>query len=374
MSLEKTPSSLASVSSSQIVDGSITSSKIVSSSVNSSLINSGASAANLFLQSNGLNAAAFESSEKSVLSSAGDILYASAANTLARLAIGSNGLALKSVSGLPSWASIASISVSSFTANGTWTKPTGATGAWVLAIGGGGSGAAGGRQTNHNGSGASGGMGGQVCVVNLDISSVSTTASVTIGAGGIAVNGATSSGTPKDGNDGGNTIFGSFLTVLGGARGLWMAKVDTIKQNASGNVNKFISTTFPSVPDGNAGWASDTLGNRSAYNAMFFAGGGGAGGTTQGQTGGRGGTGLGRSGTGPAGGATGQDAASGGTNGTIIGDGGGGAGAHNGGGTPYSGGAGYLGGGGGGGGMAATTNTGGNSGAGGGGYLLVVSF
>lgn len=64
----------------------------------------------------------------------GDILYASAANTLSRLAAGSNGAVLSLVAGLPAWVAESTIGVSSFSAGTTGLTPSSAaTGAVVLA-------------------------------------------------------------------------------------------------------------------------------------------------------------------------------------------------------------------------------------------------
>lgn len=65
---------------------------------------------------------------------AGDTLYASATNTLSRLAIGSTGQILTVVGGLPAWASISSSAVTSFSAGSTGFTPASATtGAVTLA-------------------------------------------------------------------------------------------------------------------------------------------------------------------------------------------------------------------------------------------------
>lgn len=65
---------------------------------------------------------------------AGDLLYASAINTLSRLAAGSNGSVLSLVGGLPAWVAESSIGVTSFSAGTTGLTPNSATtGAVVLA-------------------------------------------------------------------------------------------------------------------------------------------------------------------------------------------------------------------------------------------------
>ena len=65
---------------------------------------------------------------------AGDLLYASATNVLARLPIGSNGQILSLVAGLPAWVNDSAVSVSSFSGGTTGLTPnTPTTGAIVLA-------------------------------------------------------------------------------------------------------------------------------------------------------------------------------------------------------------------------------------------------
>src|SRR3990167_448738 len=106
-----------------------------------------------------------------------------------------------------------------FTASGTWTKPTAATGVYVEAFGaggGGGGGRGGAAGTARNGGGGGGG-GGRAFFI-LPASVLAATETVTIGAGGTEGNGG-SSGAGADGTAGGNSTFGSFLTGYGGGFG-----------------------------------------------------------------------------------------------------------------------------------------------------------
>lgn len=97
-----------------------------------------------------------------------------------------------------------------FTSTGTFTVPSGKTKFLVRQVGGGGSsGSIGGA-----GATASGGGAGAYAEKLIDLTGV-TSVSVTIGAGGVAP----SSGT-NDGNDGGSTAFGSYMTTTGGKAGL----------------------------------------------------------------------------------------------------------------------------------------------------------
>ena len=87
-----------------------------------------------------------------VLTTTGDVMYASAAHTVARLGLGSSAQVLTVSGGLPVWAtaSVEAVDYQAFTGSGTWTKPAGATALSVTLIrvwgaggsGGGGQGAA----------------------------------------------------------------------------------------------------------------------------------------------------------------------------------------------------------------------------------------
>lgn len=100
------------------------------------------------------------------------------------------------------------ISFDVFTANGTWTKPTGASEVHVITVGGGGAGgpapAVGSSQAGAGGGG--GGFGYHI----IPAGDCGATEAVSIGAGG---NGA--AGAP--GGNGGSTTFGSLATGFGGA-------------------------------------------------------------------------------------------------------------------------------------------------------------
>ncbi|WP_288427373.1 phage tail protein [uncultured Pantoea sp.] len=98
-----------------------------------------------------------------------------------------------------------------FTSNGTWTCPSGVTQIYLdgCAAGGGGAYSASGT------TGGGGGGGGQAVTGQIITVSPGTTYSITIGAPG---NGGTSS--TLNGTQGGNTTFGSLLTLTGGFGGL----------------------------------------------------------------------------------------------------------------------------------------------------------
>lgn len=103
-------------------------------------------------------------------------------------------------------ASTSPIDVQTFTSSGTWTKPSSGTLALIRAWGGGGSGSKGAAADAGGGGG-----GGGYSEKWIALSSLSSTETVTIGAGGAAVTAALTYG-----NAGGNTTFGSRLTAYGG--------------------------------------------------------------------------------------------------------------------------------------------------------------
>jgi hypothetical protein len=97
-----------------------------------------------------------------------------------------------------------------FTASGTWTKPTtGQTMALVEMWGGGGSG---GSEGGGDGD-ACGGGGGSYSRKLIALASISASVAITVGAGGAA------SVPDGNGNAGGTTAFGSYLSAFGGGRG-----------------------------------------------------------------------------------------------------------------------------------------------------------
>ena len=105
-------------------------------------------------------------------------------------------------------------SVQTFTSSGTWTKPTGVTKVIMEVQGAGGSGSGSPNGEDCNGAGAGG-----YAKKLLDVSSIST-ATITVGAGGAGVVGA--SGTINAGNDGGNSSWAdgtNTITANGGNGG-----------------------------------------------------------------------------------------------------------------------------------------------------------
>ncbi len=99
------------------------------------------------------------------------------------------------------------VSIETFAASGTWTRPDGVNRIEVIVTGGGGGGG------SHNSDDAQGGGGaGGTAIEVLDVSSISSV-SVTIGSGGSGACGNTSTG----GGAGGTSSFGSYLSATGGS-------------------------------------------------------------------------------------------------------------------------------------------------------------
>lgn len=98
-----------------------------------------------------------------------------------------------------------------FTASGTWTKPSGLTGNELVKVQAWGAGASGGSRATTGGS--SGGGGGAYVENFFRLSDLGSTETITIGAGGAGVSG------NATGNNGGDTTFGSKLTAYGGGAG-----------------------------------------------------------------------------------------------------------------------------------------------------------
>lgn len=125
-----------------------------------------------------------------------------------------------------------------FTSNGTWTKPAGVNWVEVEVIGGGGGGGGGAKTaTNAAIAGGGGGWGSPVIRKIFAASSLGSTESVTIGAGGTGGASVTTNSTAgNDGTDGGVSSFGSHIVGGYGTRGqggLLGTSVPNVYRNAS---------------------------------------------------------------------------------------------------------------------------------------------
>ncbi len=81
-----------------------------------------------------------------------------------------------------------------------------------MIVAGGGAGGANNQPISKGGAGGGGGAGGRLCLRNISVVP-SNTYTVTVGAGGVAMNLAT-------GTNGGNSVFGSYTAIGGGGGGL----------------------------------------------------------------------------------------------------------------------------------------------------------
>jgi hypothetical protein len=328
---------------------------------------------------------------KSTLTTTGDIYYASAANTPARLGIGSTSDVLTVVAGVPGWAAVSGgySNYQSFTSSGTWTVPTGITKCAVYMVGGGGGGGSGALRISSGGiNGGGGGAGGAIASDGFYTVTPAANITVTVGAGGAggaAVASISSSPSGLVGSAGTNSAFDG-NTAAGGVGmnafndggvntsqqptgGLIFGRIGVNGQNAGNSavlytgVRNLLNVAGSLGNNGAAATAGTILGTAGVAATTGFVGSGGAGQSVINST--TIGTGNEAAGTGSGGGGAGGAAAVSATNITTT-AGAGGAGAAN------------RGGGGGGGGAAekvGTTTTTITSGAGGnGGSGIVVIF
>jgi len=169
-----------------------------------------------------------------------------------------------------------------FTASGTWTKPAGLKRVLVTCVGaGGGSGS--GRQgaAGENRFGGGGGGGGAIVWRNISASDLTSTVTVTIGAGGTA--GASQASTSTAGNAGGvggDTSFGALVIAKGGGAG-GGGNTTAGTAGAGGAVAACTPAYGPFALPGSAGAAGATTvtaAGGNGLNGLTGAPGGGGGG------------------------------------------------------------------------------------------------
>lgn len=262
--------------------------------------------------------------------------------------------------------------IDTFSADGTWSKPSGAKVVKVYVLGSGGAGGSGAAGTNaSNRGGGGGGAGGGFATTEFNASDLGSSVSVTVGAGGTA-----------PGGDGNTSSFGSFLAARGGSGG----GNGTTSGGSAGGGNGSAGSVYQGgsgAAGSNTGSAGSSAATTTANQYAGGAGGGGGGGVSTADATGSGGAGgqpIWRTGGGSTtggGGAGGVAPTNPGTAGTSADlsfqpgvGGGGGAGS-----TTTTGGAGGVGGfGAGGGGGGASRSAGGAGGNGGPGRVWVVTY
>jgi hypothetical protein len=213
-----------------------------------------------------------------------------------------------------------------FTASGTFTKPGCGTIARIHLVAGGGAGGRAANTTNHV---AFGGGGGEGILIDLPLSSLGTTESVTVGTGAPAQ---TVNSTP--GADGNDSTFGSLLTARGGkgggaqlantADGAWLGGMggdandvtaNVFATMASANLAMSLASRYQSGHGGGSLSVSSSVSGVVRAGSSVIGGGGGGSRTVQGPTngtegkstiGGNGGVAPGGAGTVPGGGGAGH--------------------------------------------------------------------
>jgi hypothetical protein len=227
------------------------------------------------------------------LDAAGDIIYASAADTPAKLSIGTAGQVLKVNSGAtaPEWGTVAGSNLKEvvFTSSNTsYAIPSGVTGIWALVVGAGGGGGASGTATAANG----GGGGGAGAVVESYFSiSGDTTLNITVGAGGAGGTAGGKGSTGATSSIVGNTSSTTYATAAGGGGGGGGTGANNAGiSGASGGGNGF--STGSVQAGGGGGFKTPAIGSVLGFynNGNMTAVGSGAAATTNGVTGYAGGT------------------------------------------------------------------------------------
>lgn len=403
----------------KILDGAVTSAKLATDSVGAAAIAAGAVGTSELATAAVTDAKIAANAVTSGHIAAGAVgsaaIAAGAVNTSKISSSGATSGQLLQADGLgavvfATVSSGAAVSISTFTASGTWTKPAGASAVYVFALGAGGGGGSGARQVSsgtayRNGGGGGGGGAHRETVFAASI--LSATVSVTVGAGGIGGSSVTAIAATAGniGSNGGDTLFGSYLTAGGGLGAGSVSATETNGDNLTGpgagyqqylayknSINSLTDVTATGVTPAafttaltaryfSGGFGTFTQASANSFGAAGGSGGGGKNSSDTYNAGSYAGLGFGMTLDSAAiGGSAGSAAA---VNGSaagatgVLGMGNGGAG----GGSGASGGAGgngWRGGGGGGGGAAnranTTSQTSGAGGTGGNGYVVVISW
>ncbi len=171
-----------------------------------------------------------------------------------------------------------------YTSSDTWTKPDGLTELVVVCVGaggGGGSGRKGASGTNRTGGG--GGGGGAIVKKRFLASDLSSSVSITIGAGGSG--GAaqtTNSSNGSAGSAGGDTSFGTYIIAKAGNGGLGGDNANSSKEGIGGKAYQCTPAMSPFAIEGSNGggsiYSSAAATPGTVYSMSSFGAGGGGGG------------------------------------------------------------------------------------------------
>lgn len=163
-----------------------------------------------------------------------------------------------------------------FSSSGTYTKPAGAKTADVYLMGGGGGGGSGRCDVAGTVRCAGGGGASSLIVARkFDASLISSSVTITVGAGGTGGTGKATVGDGNPGTAGGDTTFGAYLKALGGAAGA----AGTASSGVGGSATVQQSSIFNTIQRGGASAsATGTNAATAGLNDIPSPLGGGAGG------------------------------------------------------------------------------------------------